>query len=87
MKFCKILFVYLFIYLSTTAYSAKLNLRNAVHNGNNMLEFKDTTNNIQPTKTGVLEDVIQSKATSIIAKSDENVRFKEREALERSNNL
>lgn len=86
MKFKKILFIYFFFYICFTVNSFKLNLRSgtALLNSNNLMDFKDSTNNIKPSKVSVLEDVIQAKPTAIISKSNENTRFKEKESLERS---
>ena len=89
MKFGKILSFYLFIYIFIQVSSLKLNLRSnnnlaTANNMNNMIDFKDTTNNVQTGKVPVLESVIQAKPTSIISKTNGNTRFKEAESLERS---
>lgn len=87
MKFGKILSLYLFFFICFSANSAKVNLRahNHVQNSNNMMDFKDTSNNIQPSTDKKMEDIIHAKSTTVISKSNENTRFKESESLESIN--
>jgi uncharacterized protein (UPF0216 family) len=86
MKFIQILSTCLIFNIFVLTLSLRVNLRagNHVHNANNMLDFQDSANNALPSKKSVLEDVIQAKPTSIVSKSNENTRFKERETLDRS---
>lgn len=85
MKFVPILVCLVIFGLLASCLTVKFNLRshNSHKNGNNMMDFKDATNNDNPTRVTTLEDVIIAKPTTILAKSNENTRFKERESLER----
>ena len=87
MKFGKILCLFVFLSISSLSLCIKHHLRADASNlvSNNMLEFKDSTNNnAESTKVLVMEDVIKAKPTSIISKSGADTRFKERESMERS---
>ena len=88
MKFTKILSLYLFFFICLTANSSNINLRARHHLKNsNTIDFKDTPNGNKPSKNKIMESIIKAKSTSVIAKSNENTRFKEQESLENSNYL
>ena len=84
MKFKMIVSLYLLYFIVNSANSANTNLRSShqLRNSNLMADFKDSVNDNQPINPKLLEDVVYAKSTKIIAKSNDNTRFKESESLE-----